>query len=44
MAGQPKNPVIAGVLSGIAPGLGQFYCRQWAKGAGFLIAAVAADA
>jgi hypothetical protein len=42
--GQPKNPVIAGVLSGVMPGLGQFYCRQWAKGAGFLIGAIAIDA
>jgi hypothetical protein len=42
--GQPKNPVIAGVLSGVMPGLGQFYCRQWARGAGFLIGAIAIDA
>lgn len=42
--GQPKNPVIAGVLSGVMPGLGQFYCRQWAKGAGFLVGAIAIDA
>lgn len=42
--GQPKNPVIAGVLSGVMPGLGQFYCRQWAKGAAFLISAIAIDA
>lgn len=42
--GQPKNPVIAGVLSGVMPGLGQFYCRQWAKGAGFLVGAIAVDA
>ena len=38
--GRPKNPAIAGVLSGVMPGLGQFYCRQWGKGAGFLIGAV----
>lgn len=35
--GQPKNPVIAGLLSGVMPGLGQFYCRQWGKGIGFLV-------
>lgn len=35
--GQPENPVIAGVLSGVMPGLGQFYCRQWGKGIGFLV-------
>jgi hypothetical protein len=40
----PKNPTMAGVLSGVMPGLGQFYCRQWAKGAGFLIGAIAIDA
>ncbi|HKW86090.1 MAG TPA: hypothetical protein VJM82_03385 [Nitrospiraceae bacterium] len=42
--GRPKNPVIAGVLSGIIPGMGQFYCRQWGKGTGFLVGAIAADA
>lgn len=26
------------------PGLGQFYCRQWGKGAGFLIGALVVDA
>lgn len=35
-AGQ-KNPVIAAVLSGLVPGLGQFYNREWLKGTGFLI-------
>lgn len=25
------------------PGLGQFYCRQWGKGAGFLIGALVLD-
>jgi hypothetical protein len=34
---------MAGVLSGILPGLGQFYCRQWAKGAGFLVGTIAID-
>lgn len=37
-----KSPVLAGVLSGLMPGLGQFYCRQWGKGAGFLIGALVA--
>jgi hypothetical protein len=41
--GRPKNPTLAGVLSGVMPGLGQFYCRQWAKGAGFLGAVSVAD-
>jgi hypothetical protein len=41
--GHRKNPAIAGVLSGIVPGLGQFYCRQWGKGAGFLVGAIAID-
>jgi hypothetical protein len=44
MANQSKNPVIAGVLSGILPGLGQFYCRRWGKGAGFLVGMLVADA
>ena len=38
-----RKPVIAGVLSGVMPGLGQFYCRQWAKGAGFLGSVSVAD-
>lgn len=42
--GKPKNPAIAGVLSGVMPGLGQFYCRQWGKGAGFLVGTVVLDA
>lgn len=36
-SGCPKNPTLAGVLSGVMPGLGQFYCRQWSKGIGFLV-------
>jgi hypothetical protein len=39
-----KNPTIAGVLSGVMPGLGQFYCRRWGKGAAFLVGAIAVDA
>ncbi|HEX9741933.1 MAG TPA: hypothetical protein VGA17_03990 [Nitrospiraceae bacterium] len=35
--------MLAGVLSGVMPGLGQFYCRQWAKGAAFLAAVSVAD-
>jgi len=42
--GHPKNPTLAGVLSGVMPGLGQFYCRQWGKGAGFLVGMLVADA
>ncbi|TAL09869.1 MAG: hypothetical protein EPO02_09020 [Nitrospirae bacterium] len=38
-----RNPWAAGVLSGVAPGLGQFYNRQWGKGAAFLIGALALD-
>ena len=44
MTSQSKNPAIAGVLSGILPGLGQFYCRQWGKGAAFVVGAIAVDA
>jgi hypothetical protein len=42
-SGRPKNPTLAGILSGVMPGLGQFYCRQWAKGGGFLVGAIAID-
>ena len=42
--GHPKNPMLAGVLSGVMPGLGQFYCRQWGKGAGFLVGMLVVDA
>lgn len=42
--GRSRSPVVAGVLSGLMPGLGQFYCRQWMKGVGFLIGALVADA
>jgi hypothetical protein len=31
-------------LSAVLPGLGQFYNRQWAKGAGFLVATLVVDA
>jgi hypothetical protein len=39
----PKNPTIAGVLSGLLPGLGQFYFRQWGKGIGFLLGVIVVD-
>jgi len=32
-----RNPWVAGLLSAAVPGLGQFYNRQWGKGAGFLL-------
>ena len=38
-----RSPMIAGLLSGLMPGLGQFYCRQWAKGAGYLGAVSVVD-
>ena len=44
MTSHSKNPMIAAILSGILPGLGQFYCRQWGKGAAFLVGAIAVDA
>jgi hypothetical protein len=38
-----RSPWVAGVLSGLLPGLGQFYNRQWWKGAGFLLGFLAVD-
>ena len=38
-----RNPWVAGFLSGLIPGLGQFYNRQWWKGAGFLIGFMVVD-
>jgi len=35
---------MAGLLSAVLPGLGQFYNRQWGKGAGFLVATLVIDA
>lgn len=35
--GHAHNPWAAGLLSGLLPGLGQFYNRQWGKGVGFLL-------
>src|SRR2546425_13375154 len=37
METKAKNPWGAGILSGVLPGLGQFYNRQLGKGVGFLI-------
>jgi uncharacterized membrane protein YjgN (DUF898 family) len=37
METKAKNPWVAGILSGVLPGLGQFYNRQVAKGVAFLI-------
>ncbi|MEK6605536.1 MAG: hypothetical protein AABY77_06560 [Nitrospirota bacterium] len=39
--GHARNPWVAGLLSGLLPGLGQFYNRQWGKGAGFLVGIIA---
>jgi len=36
----PRRKVIAFVLSGVFPGLGQLYNRQWVKGAAFAVAGV----
>lgn len=41
---RPRNPVVAALLSGLVPGLGQLYCREWAKGAAYLIATTLVDA
>jgi len=32
---------VAALLSALCPGLGQFYNRQWGKGAGFLLGVLA---
>jgi hypothetical protein len=37
METKAKNPWVAGILSAVLPGLGQFYNRQLGKGVGFLI-------
>ncbi|MEK6603580.1 MAG: hypothetical protein AABY69_04155 [Nitrospirota bacterium] len=34
--GHARNPWVAGLLSSVLPGLGQFYNRRWGKGIGFL--------
>ncbi|MDQ6732640.1 MAG: DUF5683 domain-containing protein [Nitrospirota bacterium] len=38
------SPKVAALLSAVLPGLGQFYNRQWAKGASFLVAMLVVDA
>jgi hypothetical protein len=37
METRAKKPWVAGILSAVLPGLGQFYNRQLGKGVGFLI-------
>ena len=32
-----KRNIVAAILSGIVPGVGQFYNRQWLKGLAFLV-------
>ncbi len=39
-----RSPKAAALLSALMPGLGQFYNRQWLKGAGFLVATLVVDA
>ncbi len=40
---RPKSNQLALILSGILPGLGQFYNEDWAKGAAFFIASTILD-
>jgi hypothetical protein len=42
--GADRSPKVAALLSAVLPGLGQFYNRQWAKGAGFLVTTLLLDA
>ena len=42
-SGRTKSPVVAVLLSGLMPGLGQLYCREWAKGLGCLAAITLVD-
>lgn len=44
MAAANTGQGVAALLSGLLPGLGQLYNRQWAKGAGFFLAIVILDA
>lgn len=39
-----RSTKVAALLSAALPGLGQFYNRQWAKGASFLLATLILDA
>ena len=43
METKAKNPWVAGILSGVLPGLGQFYNRQWWKGVAFLLGTLIVD-
>ena len=36
----PKDAILAAILSLLIPGLGQFYCRQWGRGALFLVGTI----
>jgi Family of unknown function (DUF5683) len=40
----PPRGGVAAVLSAVLPGLGQFYNRQWGKGAAFLLGVILLDA
>ncbi|HZR46802.1 MAG TPA: hypothetical protein VFA47_08870 [Candidatus Manganitrophaceae bacterium] len=40
---RPKSNQLALILSGILPGLGQFYNEDWVKGAAFFIASTLID-
>lgn len=40
---RPKSSQLALILSGILPGLGQFYNEDWAKGAAFFVASTILD-
>jgi hypothetical protein len=42
--GRRPRPAIAGLLSGLLPGLGQFYNRRWGRGTGFLLGVLLVDA
>jgi hypothetical protein len=44
VANSARNAWAAGVLSGVLPGLGQFYNRQWLKGIAFLAGILVVDA
>src|SRR5712664_3038632 len=34
---EPRNPAVAGILSALFPGLGQFYVGRWGKGRAFFL-------
>jgi TM2 domain-containing membrane protein YozV len=35
-----KSPVVAALLSGLIPGLGQLYNKQWVKGMAYLVGVI----